>query len=183
VTIGRTHEGIVVGGEHVGSATIEAYSGSSLVASLAVTVKPMRRETVSFFFVRDSGSMSTARTEDQATLLTLRLNRVWRRQANVLFSLGQVHSVSGSRFAEFERFAISGQFNVFCVADGATVMGSSSVAFLSDADCGDKMDVAHAAGRYLGFTGPDANDGLMAACGSGAERRRVSKMLADIVNP
>lgn len=182
--VGQTLEGIVVGGKTAGAATIEARSGDVVLANLRVFVKAMRREVANFFFVRNSGRFSTTRTAEQATLLTLRLNRVWRRQANVVFSLGRVQEIAlPEGLVNLEAFSVPGQFNIFCVAEANTASADPSIAFLDDADCPDKMDVAHASARFLGFRGANPKDGLMAECAAGAERRRVPKILADIVNP
>jgi hypothetical protein len=163
-----------------------------------------REEVVNFFYVSDSSEppFSTSRDHEKATLLTLRLNRVWRRQANVRFSLGQVTdivvpepigpAVGAADLEKLVGFAVTGAFNVFCVR--STEAGDEpvhvsdrpdepSLMVLPDDDCPDGMDVMHGAGHYLGHSFVDATWGLMAACGQDADRRRVPKELADIVNP
>jgi hypothetical protein len=180
--IGRTLEGIVVGGRGPGKTTVEARSGGRLLGRMEVFVKSMRREDVNFFLVRGAGPLASERTHEQAKYLTLRLNRVWRRQANVIFKMKRVEDVEIAAISDLAKFAVPGAFNVVCVGSAAGTP-PAGIALFPDRDCADKMDIANAAGRYLGFSGAGASTGLMAGCGQGAERRRVSRMLADVVNP
>ena len=97
-----------------------------MLAELTVTVKDAREHVVNFFF--DSGS---ERDHEKATLLTLRLNRLWRRQANVRFTLGIVQDVDLPDVAgpvvaavdapAYAPLAVAGDLNVVCVRvwDGA----------------------------------------------------------------
>lgn len=201
-SVGITAEGIVVGGERAGTTAIRATSGGSVLAELEVSVKDAREEVVNFIFASDSSEpgFATAREHDKAVLLTLRLNRVYRRQANVHFTLGQVSDIAvpvaigpivrGTHAPHFRPFAVPGQLNVVCVwsceSGGAGASHDSSDAFLlflPDDDCPDGMTVPHGAGHYLGFDRPHPRSGLMSACDDGAERRRISRELAEIVNP
>ena len=197
-TVGITAEGIVVGGESPGTTIIRAASAGELLAELEVSVKDAREEVVNFFFVSDSSepALATSRDRDKATILTLRLNRVYRRQANVHFTLGQVQDivvpvalgpvVRGEDVSHFRPFAVSGQLNVFCVwsCEPATCDETDpSLLFLPDDDCPDGMTVPHGAGHFLGFGESHPPAGLMSACNEGADRRRIPKELADIVNP
>jgi hypothetical protein len=199
-----THEGVVVGGEGAGTTVVRATSGDAVVAELVVSVKDAREEVVSFFYVSDSSdpSFSTSRDHEKATLLTLRLNRVWRRQANVRFSLGGVTDVVVSEpigpavgaggLEKLVPYATPGTFNVFFVwrlADGVEPVrvagrtGEATLMVLPDDDCPDGMDVTHGAGHHLGHSFADAASGLMATCGQDTDRRRVRTELAHLVNP
>jgi hypothetical protein len=203
-TVGVTDEGIVVGGDRAGTTLVRATSGDLVLAELVVCVKDAREAIVNFFFASDSSdpNYATIREHDKATLLTLRLNRVWRRQANVHFTLGQVAdvkvpaglgpAVGASDFGSFLPSARPGNLNVFCVwslepgvdpVRAADAPEDPFLMLLPDSDCPDGMDVMHAAGRYLGYRGRGATSGLMSGCGEGADRRRVPKELADAVNP
>jgi hypothetical protein len=185
-TVGTTHEGIVVGGESAGTTVVRATSGGQVLAELVVTVKDPREAVVNFLY-----AAGTARDHEKATLLTLRLNRLWRRQANVRFALGIVQDVdapevlgpvvSAADAPAFAPFAVAGDLNVVCVrvGDGRGYdprQADPFVVFLPDQDCPDGMDLVRAAGLYLG-------GGPQPACGDGEERRRISKALADAVNP
>jgi len=170
VSIGRTHEGIAVGGESVKSKVIEAKSGGQVISRLAVKVKPMREVQINFFFAVDleNSTGSTVLDEEKAILLTLRLNRVWRRQANVIFRLNRnerievagLHPQLGEAArATFKSNAIAGEFNVFCVggSTGGDCDVEGSVFVMADSSCAADMDgmaIAHAAGHFLGFAGP-----------------------------
>ena len=157
-----------------------------MLAELAVTVKDAREHVVNFFF--DSGS---ERDHEKATLLTLRLNRLWRRQANVRFTLGIVQDVDLPEVAgpvvaavdapAYAPLAVAGDLNVVCVRvwDGAgydPAQADPFLVFLPDQDCPDGMDLVRAAGVFLG-------GGAQPACGGGEERRRITKALADARQP
>ena len=150
-----------------------------MLAELAVTVKDAREHVVNFFF--DSGS---ERDHEKATILTLRLNRLWRRQANVRFTLGIVQDVDPPEVAgpvvaavdapAYAGLAVAGDLNVVCVRvwDGAGYDPAQSdpfLVFLPDQDCPDGMDLVRAAGVFLG-------GGPQPACGkarsAAASRRR-----------
>lgn len=198
VTVGLTAEGIVIGGEQTGHTVVRATSGGEVMAMLEVTVKDAREEIANFFFVSDSSEpqFATAREEDKAILLALRLNRVFRRQANVHFTLGAVRQVvipvaigptlTSADSAFLEEHAIAGQLNVFCVwsfeADG-TPRSNQSIVVLPDADCPDGMTVPHGAAHFLSDGRADSHSGLTAPCDERTDRRRISRALADFVNP
>jgi len=192
-TVGLTAEGIVVGGERAGKTTIRASSDGVVLAELAVDVRDGREERVNFFFVADASEprFVTALDHEKATLFTLRLNRVYRRQANVHFTLGRVEDVALSRpvgpsfgpefTAQLEPFAVPGELNVFCVweAPPPAPGADPSIVLLPDADCSDKMTLPHAAAHYLAGGRPLPAEGLATACGSGTDRRRITIALAD----
>ena len=205
-TVCLTHEGIVVGGERTGLTLVRATSGGAVLAELEVSVKESRAVSVHFFYVSDASATphATSRDHEKATLLTLRLNRVLRRQANVRFSLGGVTDVvvPESVGPVFERedvdlltpFAVTGDgaLNVFCVpgiAEGVeparvpAAAGDAAIVVLPDRDCPDGMDVMHGAAHCLGHPLDDADSGLMAGCGHATDRRWVPRAVADLVNP
>jgi len=201
-TVGLTHEGIVVGGERAGTTVVRARSQGIALAELHVSVKDPRDERVNFFFVSAADpSDGTTRDHEKATLLTLRLNRVLRRQANVRFSLGLVADVVLQGAAgplneddvdELGREAVPGGFNVFLVralARGleplhlARQPGEAAFLVLPDDDCPDGMDLMHGMAHHLTQSQVDARDGLMAPCGADTDRRRVPRDVADAVNP
>jgi hypothetical protein len=186
-TVGLTHEGIVVGGESAGTTTVRALAGDTLLGELLVNVKDPREAVVDFFFLEGS----TQRDHEKATLLTLRLNRLWRRQANIHFTLGIVQDVAvpdvlgpvvgAADAAHFRGLGVPGDLNVVCVGVWDSTGHDPTRAdpfllFLPDQDCPDGMDLVRGAGTYLG-------GGSQPGCGSGEERRRISKALADRVNP
>jgi hypothetical protein len=195
-TVGLIDGGIVVGGERRGMTRVVASSGRRQVGELRVRVNDVREEIVNFFFVSDASDppFATKRDHEKATLLTLRLNRILRRQANVHFTLGEVRDVvvpaaigpqvAPADYAYLEQYAISGELNVFCVWNVANhdfESPDASVLLLPDRDCADGMAVPHGAGHFLGAG--ESSSGLMAGCDRGAERRRISAQLAEVVNP
>jgi hypothetical protein len=203
-TVGMTHEGIVVGGELAGTTVVRATSGDDVLGELHVTVKDPRDVVVDFVYVTDSSDppVSTSRDHEKATLLVLRLNRVWRRQANVRFSLGRVedvvvparlgHAVGAEGLDALAVFAAPGRFTVFLVhgvepavepVRASEEPGGASFMALPDDDCPDGMDVMHGVGHHLGYPPAGTRSGVMAPCGQDTDRRRVSKELADVVNP
>jgi hypothetical protein len=203
-TVGLTHEGIVVGGERAGTTVVRATSRGVALAELHVSVKDVREETVNFFFVSDTANPPnmTSRDHEKATLLTLRLNRILRRQANVRFSLGEVadlvvQDAMGAQFGsddvdELAQRAAPGMFNVFfvrAIAPGlepvqiAATDDEPSFMVLPDDDCPDGMDVMHGIAHYLAQSLVDGRLGLMAPCDEETDRRRVPREVAEIVNP
>jgi hypothetical protein len=195
-TVGLIDGGIVVGGERRGTTSVPAWSSGRQVGELEVRVNDVREEVVNFFFVSDLSDppFASKREHNKATLLTLRMNRIFRRQANVHFTLGQVRDVvvpaaigplvTAADCSYLERFAINGQLNVFCVWNVAANDLESpdrSLLVLPDRDCADGMTVPHGAGHFLGAD--DSSLGLMAGCDQGAERRRIDRQLAELVNP
>ena len=126
-SIARTADGVVVTGTAAGTTLVRARSLGQDLALLDVVVKDERTETVNFFFVLDSANPAHAsnRVVSQAGALTSRLNRVWRRQANVRFRLGQateivvpedLGDVVDSRDAgTFADVGVPGQLNIFFV--------------------------------------------------------------------
>ena len=204
--VGLTHEGVVIGGERTGLTRVRATSEGAVLAELEVSVKESRDVSVHFFYVSDASATphATARDHDKATLLTLRLNRILRRQANVRFSLGGVTDVIvpetiGPVFQSehvdlLVPFAVTdgGALNVFCVpgiAGGVeparvpSAPGDAAIVVLPDRDCADGMDVMHGAAHCLGYPLVEADAGLMASCGNATDRRWVPRAVADLVNP
>jgi hypothetical protein len=218
-SVALTPDGIVVTGEQAGITTVRATFGGDEFAQLEVVVKDPREEIVNFFFVVDSDDPAHAsnRLVSQAGALTSRLNRVWRRQANVQFRLGQATEivvpaalgdvVDASEIHHFIDFAVPHQLNVFFVwefepvpfdaipglpiidIDGTTAIDHDNPdvparMFLDDDDCADLLTVAHEAGHYLGFfSNQHPATGIMSTCNNGQDRPRVSRELADLVNP
>ena len=202
-SLGRTHEGIVVGGERAGTTSVRATAGGVPLAELLVSVKDPREEVVNFLFVSDSSTprFATERDHEKATLLTLRLNRVWRRQANVHFTLGQVAEVvmaeaigpevGATSLESLVPHAVAGGLNVFLVWSiergldplRTAEKGGVSMLLLPDDDCHDGMDVPHGAGHYLGVPLECHGSGVMSTCEGESDRRRVPKEVADVVNP
>ena len=218
-SVALTPEGIVVTGEQSGVTSISAEFRGNQFATLEVVVKNPREETVNFFFVVDSDDPAHAsnRQITQAGALTSRLNRVWRRQANVHFLLGQATEivvpkalgdvVDGREVGEFIDFGVPHELNVFFVwefepiqldqipgipiidIDGTTAIDHDDPdvpvsVFIDDDDCPDLLTVAHEAGHYLGFfSNQHPASGIMSTCNNGQDRPRVSRELADLVNP
>ncbi len=185
-TIGTTQEGLVVGGIRAGTTLVRAMAGATVLTELEVHVRDPREEVVNFFFVgRGTGAVTpTLRDREQATLLTLRLNRVFRRQANVHFTCGQERDIVLDDPHD-TGFVVPGQLNVVCAGawPGDVGVADPSVLLVPDDDAADGMTVPRGAALFLGATLAAAPDGLMAQPGRGADRRRVPRTLADVVNP
>ncbi len=217
-SVALTADGIVVTGETAGTTLVRARSLGQDMAQLDVVVKDERAETVNFFFVMDSANPAHAsnRVVSQAGALTSRLNRVWRPQANVHFTLGQATEivipvdlgdvVDARDLPHFADFGVPGELNIFFVwefepipfdqipgfpiidVDGTTAVPDDPAfptnVFLDDDDCADLLTVAHEAGHYLGFrSAQHLPNGIMSVCLGGVDRPRVSRALADLVNP
>jgi hypothetical protein len=216
--VALTPDGIVVTGLEPGVTMVSATFDGVIYAVLEVVVKAERAEIVNFFYVTDSADPrhASSRLVSQAGALTSRLNRVWRRQANVHFTLGQAIDIVvpvalGDVVRDFDLdtfspFAVSGQLNMFLVweyepvefdpkgggpvidTDGVTAVPRDPalpvVSVIEDSDCDDVLTVPHEAGHYLGFQRrPHAASGIMSTCNNQVERPRVSRELADLVNP
>jgi hypothetical protein len=130
------------------------------------------------------------------------LNRVWERQANVRFTGGAAHNVvapgdlgpavdwtspGGGEWNTVTALGTGADYNVFRVwhylQDGAAVNDAACLGvntLIGDHPCADGLGLAHETGHFLGL---DHADGfIMVPCG-GRVDRRVSKAMADKVNP
>ena len=189
-TVGLIAEGIVVGGEGVGTTVVQAVVGGRVLAELAVTVKAPREERINFFFVSDTADppRATELDHEKATLLTLRLNRVFRRQANVHFTLGTLRDIvvpTDPGPDDLGAHAVPGELNVFCVWDGlALASPDPAVVLVPGSGCAD--GIGSPAGG-LSLRGARSTTlpagGLMAPCGSSSDRRRIPAALAAALNP
>jgi outer membrane protein OmpA-like peptidoglycan-associated protein len=221
-TVSAIGLGVEITGVADGSTRIEARQGATVLDTLQIEVKAQRNIRVDYHFMSDTARRamlfglipaepqhSTSRAVGTAPGLTARLNRIWQRQANVLFTTGTVDSpVIASNLGPqvvFTRnpatdewrkviaFATGGNWNVYLVweyeqdatpaiddANGGT-LGSDTL--VQDNDCGDFLTLPHEAGHFLsGATLPHTAADVMAGCPS-PTRDRVRKNQADAANP
>lgn len=208
-TVEPTADGVVVTGVADGHTTVEARDGATTLARLNVEVKRRMDHSVDFHFMRDSAvpPHATTRAEASADPMTSTLNRIWERQANVRFRKGTVNSpvIPGdlggqvlwtatlpNEWDTVVAFATGGDYNVFLVweyeqdatplVDNVNAGTLNNCTLLEDNECGDALTVAHEAGHFLNMAMPHTAAGIMSGC-PGAERRRVRKAIADLVNP
>ena len=208
-----TRTGIAVTGISRGTARIEARvgpaAGAAVLATLRVAVKNRLDRSVAFHYVCDSrpaaagGPHCSTRTPSPDEMRSL-LNRVWHRQANIRFTGGTSHNIvaAGDLGAAVEGFttgapepeinaitahSAGADYNVFRVwhhlVDGAPTNDASNLGnntILGDNPCGDGLGLPHEAGHFLGLRHPHGF--IMTPC-PGARSLRISKRIADLVNP
>jgi hypothetical protein len=131
------------------------------------------------------------------------LNRVWERQANVRFTNGGQANVvapgdlgpdvdwtspGGGEWNTVTALGLGADYNVFRVLhylqDGAetnNAADSGANTLIGDAPCADGFGLPHECGHSLGLDHPDGF--IMTPCGGGRVNGRVSKAMADKVNP
>lgn len=209
-TVDPTPEGAVVTGVADGATEVRVQEGAAVLDRLRVEVKDRLDQTVDFHFMSDTvpapgPNHATTRVPAAATDMTSSLNEVWERQANVRFRTGTVDSPQvttdlgdqvlwaagpANEWATIVAFATGGDYNVFLVweyeqdatplvshVNAGTAAGNT---LLEDNECGDGLTLAHEAGHFLNAT--HAMGRIMSGC-AGANRRRVTKLIADAVNP
>jgi len=130
------------------------------------------------------------------------LNRVWERQSNVRFTDGGSTNVvapgdlgaavdwtspGGGEWNTVTALGTGADYNVFRVwqylQDGAGTNGAANLGvntLVDDHPCADGLGLAHECGHFLGLDHPAGF--IMTPCG-GRVDRRVSKAMADTVNP
>lgn len=208
-TVLPADNGVVVTGVGAGTANIQAQTAAGAVlATLRVAVKAQRSRSVAFHYVCDSRpaaaggphcSNGTPTSDEMRSLL----NRVWERQANVLFTGGASHNVvvpgdlgpyvNDDGFGGDEMGTVTAaaaapaDYNVFRVWDvrlnHAAVNGglnNGSNTLIADAPCPDGLGLAHECGHFMGLG--HGSGFIMTPCG-GRVNQRVSKAMADLVNP
>lgn len=202
-TVEVAPDGVVVTGLAHGATEIRAQEGGVTLARLRVAVKRQLRRSVAFHFVRDSAvPPHRARPTPSANEMRSLLNRVWELQANVLFTGGTAHNVvapgdlglsvdwtspGGGEWNTVTALGTGADYNVFRVwrymQDGtwpndAANLGPNTL--IGDNPCADGLGLAHECGHFLGLDHPDGF--IMQPCGTRTDRR-VSKAMADRVNP
>jgi peptidoglycan hydrolase-like protein with peptidoglycan-binding domain len=206
-TVDVTANGIAVTGGAGGTTEIQAQEGGAILDRLRVSVKDRLDRSVAFHFVSDSavgpGLPHHSNGAPSANEMRSLLNRVWERQANVRFTGGAAHNVvapgdlgptvdsdgsGGGEMGIVTALGTGADYNVFRVWDftspacghcnGGLTNGNNTL--IADAACADGLGLAHEAGHFLGVG--HANGFIMATCG-GRVDRRVSKAMADVVNP
>ncbi|MGH9969841.1 MAG: eCIS core domain-containing protein [Pyrinomonadaceae bacterium] len=213
-SVAPTVDGIEVTGISDGTTAIDALTpAGALLDTLDIEVKDQRPLSVDFHFMSDTVAAPgvahrTTRVPADAATLTGTLNRIWERQANVLFTAGTTDSptvgtdlgpdVQGSvstdpEWAAVIAFRTGANYNVFLVwefnllgtppgtdtAEAGTAAGDT---LLEDNACADGLTIAHEAGHFMGISLPHPANTIMSGCG-GADRQRVTHAQADIVNP
>lgn len=208
-TVEPTADGVAVTGVADGHTTVEAREGAVTLATINVEVKRRLDHSVDFHFMSDSAvpPHATTRAAASADAQASTINRVWERQANVRFLRGTVDSpvIPGdlggqvlwtatlpNEWDTVVAFRTGADYNVFLVweyeqdatplVDDANAGTLDNCTLLEDNECGDALTVAHEAGHFLNMAMPHTAAGIMAGCG-GADRRRVRKAIADLVNP
>lgn len=206
-TVDVTANGIAVTGVARGTTEIQAQESGAILDRLRVSVKDRLDRSVAFHFVSDSavgpGLPHHSNGAPSADEMRSLLNRVWERQANVRFTGGAAHNVvapgdlgptvdsdglGGGEMGTVTALGTGADYNVFRVGDftspvcghcnGGITNGNNTL--VADAACADGLGLAHEAGHFLGVG--HANGFIMATCG-GRVDRRVSKAMADVVNP
>ena len=195
--------GIVVTGEADGHTTVEAREGAIVLDTLQVEVKDRREESVAFHYVCDSAAVPhCSNGAPRPNELRSLLNRVWERQANVRFTDGGSANVvapgdlgaavdwtspGGGEWNTVIALGIGANYNVFRVwhylQDGASTNDAANLGvntLIGDHPCADGLGLPHECGHFLGVDHPDGF--IMTPCG-GRTDRRVSKAMADKVNP
>jgi peptidoglycan hydrolase-like protein with peptidoglycan-binding domain len=202
-TVDVTPDGIVVTGVAHGVTNITAQEGGVTLATLRISVKQQLTHNVTFHYVCDSAAVPhCSNGAPPADEMRSRLNRVWERQANVMFTGGTAVNVvapgdlgpavdwtspGGGEWNTVTALGTGADYNIFRVwrymQDGtwpndAANMGSNTL--IGDNPCADGWGLAHETGHFLGLDHPDAF--IMTPCG-GRTDQRVSKAMADKVNP
>lgn len=212
-TVSPIVDGIEVTGVADGNTAIEALSPAGAVLdTLVIEVKDRRDIAVDYHFMSDTVAApgvahTTTRSPADAPTLTGTLNRIWERQANVLFTTGTTDSpvvatdlgadVQGNvstdpEWAAVIAFRTGAEYNVFLVwefnllgtapgVDTAEAGTAGADTLLEDVACADAFTIAHEAGHFMGIGLPHPANTIMSGCG-GADRQRVTHAQAAIVN-
>jgi peptidoglycan hydrolase-like protein with peptidoglycan-binding domain len=209
-TVAPTPEGVVVTGVADGNTEIRVQEGATVLDRLRIEVKDRRDRTVDYHFMSDTvpapgPNHSTTRAPGDEVDMTSGLNQMWERQANVRFRTGVVDSpqvatnlggqvlwtaTPANEWPTIVAFGTGGDYNVFLVweyeqdatplVDNTNAGTTAPNTLLEDNECADGLTLAHEAGHFLGAT--HAMGGVMNGC-PGANRQRVTKQMADAVNP
>lgn len=202
-TVDPTPDGIVVTGVAHGTTEIRAQEGGATLSRLRIAVKRQLRRSVFFNYVCDSAapahcSNGAPPAEEMRSLL----NRVWERQANVLFTDGTSRNIvapgdlgpyvnddgfGGDEMATVVAAApATADYNVFRVWEvrvkhGAVnnALNNTNNTLVGNAPCADGWGLPHEAGHFLGLG--HGSGFIMTPCGGRADQR-VSKAMADLVN-
>lgn len=196
--------GIVVTGVAAGTTEIRAQAGAVILSRLRIAVKRQLLRSVAFHFVRDSAvPPHRATPAPGADTMRSLLNQIWERQANVQFTGGASHNivmpgnlgpyVNDDGFGGDEMGTVvaaapaPANYNVFRVwevrvSHGAVnnALNNGNNTLIGNAPCADGWGLPHECGHFLGLG--HGSGFIMTPCG-GRVNQRVSKAMADLVNP
>ena len=203
-TVNVTADGVAVTGVAAGTTEVQARQGATVLDRLRISVKNRLDRSVAFHYVRDSAVPvpHSSNGTPSADVMRSLLNRVWERQANVRFTGGAAHNVvapgdlgaavdwsspGGGEWNTVTALGAGANYNVFRVwrymQDGnwpndAACLGVNTI--IGDNPCADGLGLAHETGHFLGLDHPDGF--IMVPCG-GRVDHRVSRAMAERVNP
>ncbi len=203
-TVDVASNGVVVTGVAGGTTEIQSREGGTTLDRLRISVKNRLDRSAAFHYVCDSAAPVPHCSNGAPSAEAMRslLNRVWERQANVRFTAGGVANVvapgdlgasvdwtspAGGEWNTVTALGLGADYNVFRVwhylQDGASANDAANLGvntLIGDNPCADGLGLAHECGHFLGLDHPDGF--IMTPCG-GRLDRRVSKAMADRVNP
>jgi peptidoglycan hydrolase-like protein with peptidoglycan-binding domain len=207
-TVDVASNGVVVTGVAAGTTEIQSREGGTTLDRLRISVKNRVDRDVAFHFVCDSrpaaaGGPHCSNGTPSADEMRSLLNRVWERQANVRFTGGVSHNVvvPGDMGAYVNSDGFGGDemgivtaaapapatYNVFRVWEVRTRhravnngLNNGNNTLIGDSPCADGWGLPHEAGHSMGLG--HGSGFIMAPCG-GRTDQRVSKAIADVVNP
>jgi peptidoglycan hydrolase-like protein with peptidoglycan-binding domain len=207
-TVDVASNGVVVTGVAAGTTEIQSREGGTTLDRPRISVKNRVDRDVAFHFVCDSrpvaaGGPHCSNGTPSADEMRSLLNRVWERQANVRFTGGVSHNVvvPGDMGAYVNSDGFGGDemgivtaaapapatYNVFRVWEVRTRhravnngLNNGNNTLIGDSPCADGWGLPHEAGHSMGLG--HGSGFIMTPCG-GRIDQRVSKAIADIVNP
>lgn len=211
-TVTATATGISINGVSAGTANITAMAGTTVLATLQVSVKSQLARSVAFHYVCDSataaaGGPHCSDLTPTADVMRALLNNVWQLQSNVMFTGGASNNVvapgdlgtqvddngtGGGEMATVTALGSGVNYNVFRVGDlTSTVCGGDHRCNGGITNGSNTLIADTPCADGLGlpheaghFLGLGHGSGfIMNPCLTPRLNRRVSKAMTDIVNP